>query len=222
MLIEENLKWARIAASKYTLRAPVSSTAWSDAYSVACEALVKAAKRYDPAKGASFSTFAWPLMKRAIQKMRIKEKRHFSVESIAVSSLYAECVHGAEMEDAIGAERRSALLAECAPSPEDLLLEAEETARARERLARLPFAKRVRVEAVLDGVVVRGPIGAVKLAAQAGVRVPASAIPEKKKLTGAERQQRYHARLSAEVKLERSRTQEARRQAKAQAHQEAA
>jgi RNA polymerase sigma factor (sigma-70 family) len=210
-LIEANLQYAKGAASKYgPFGRDYSSPEWQDAYAAACEAMVKAASTYDPSR-ASFATHAWPRMKQAILRMRAGEKRRASVETMRRHALEPKSYDGFEKDQL---EDRDEFHAELVESPEDLMLAAEEKRAARERLSRLPFRARRVVETVLDG----GSLGtgshalnAAKIALEAGVRVPASAIPEKKPLSGAARSARWFARLSPEKRAARQEAKNARR-----------
>jgi RNA polymerase sigma factor (sigma-70 family) len=210
-LIEANLQYARGAASKYgPWGRDHSSPEWQDAYAAACEAMVKAASTYDPSR-ASFVTHAWPRMKQAILKMRVGEKKRAALETKGRHASEPKSYEGlvrAALEDS------DEFHADLVESPEDLMLAAEEKRNARERLSRLPFRERRVVETVLDG----GSLGtgshaldAVKIALKAGIRVPASLVPEKKPLSGAARSARWFARLSPEKRAARQEAKNARR-----------
>jgi RNA polymerase sigma factor (sigma-70 family) len=203
-LIETHLKYARGVASKVTLRAPRSSEAWQDAFQAASLALVEAADAFDPSRGASFITLAWPRMLRAAQRLRIKEKARWDVETTALNRTVDG--EGHELEAGTKAQFRAHLSA----SPEELLIAAESRAAGADRLARLGGKDREVVERVLDG---RGPgehvvLNAAKLAERAGLRVAASDRPVRKKLDPAEshrqRSRRWYARMSPEQREKRN------------------
>jgi hypothetical protein len=216
-LIEANLKYARGAATKYSLRAPRSSAQWQDAFSAASEALCRAAEKYDPSRGASFSTFAWPYLKRAVLGLREGEKRHYTLQTTARHSRAtfqdapAECRDHEVEHD----EFEAALV----PSPEDQMLAAEARAQALRRLSRVSFVERRTIEAVLDGKSTgKGRLPALRLAQSGGVRVPASLLKNRLALSGAARNARWYSRLSPEKKAERNEAKnERRRQARAAA-----
>lgn len=216
-LIESNLRYAEAAATRYTLGAKRNSVQWKDAFSVACEALVRAADGWRADGGASFAGYAWQAMKNAIYTARLGEKKRWSLETTArhgnAGNLGSEGAITTTPGDARDSraekdEYRAAL----SDSPEDLLIEAQERALGQDRLRRVSESGRDVVEAVLEGRSLKqwDRLDPAKLAAQAGVRVPASMIPEKKNMTAAERSRRHYARMSPEKRAEKNRKQRAR------------
>lgn len=196
-LIRDSLKYARAAASRYTLQAPRQSAEWQDAFSCACVALVEAAKLYDPSFGTLLGTFAWPRMRRAILRMRESQKARWGNE-----------------DQAARAEEGAA-----APSPEDLLERAEREVEVSSRLGALSPEGRSYVLDVLDNRPRLGKRSAKALCLEAGVRPSASDLPKAAEpLSQSARGARWFARLSPEKRearnaLKRQRRAEAKRAA---------
>lgn len=209
-LIESHLRFASIAASKFTLGARRETPAWEDAYSTACIALVEAADAYDPSRGAKFLTFAWPRMKRAIQELRRVEMLGWERESLARHALEEDGRdHVAEAD-----EFRAGL----SVTPEDLLLEGGDRHRGAELLERLPAREREIVETVLaDRPLHGGRPGTqvVRIAAAAGLHV---SPPKESFDFSAHRCQRWYRRLTPEQREERLRV---KREAYRRAHPDA-
>lgn len=65
-LVEQNLGLARKAVGMFSRKSKIVARNYDDFYSIACLALVKAARRYDPSI-AKFSTFGMRLALQAIQ-----------------------------------------------------------------------------------------------------------------------------------------------------------
>jgi RNA polymerase sigma factor (sigma-70 family) len=200
-LVEENLKFARAVATRRSLGAPRESYSWKEAFSVACEALIKAADTWRPGRGASFPAYAWLLMNREVSDARQKESSTWRVETCARHDRHGDPDDGA----AGAAQGRDSLAesdeyrAELVPSPEELLLEAQERARAQDRLSRLPFAQRRTVEDVLAGRA-HAPLNLEKIAASVGLKLPSNALPERAPLSPPERSARWYSRLTPEQK----------------------
>jgi hypothetical protein len=122
-MIEANLKYARAAATKYTLGAPEKSPQWQDAFSAACEALVEAADAFDPSRGTVLNTIAWPRMMRAIQRLREGEKKRWALETIARHGASRDGAGGPWTEGGVGRDtpaERDEYFSGLSLSPEDL------------------------------------------------------------------------------------------------------
>lgn len=198
--VEENLKYARAVASKYTLGAPRSSVDWQDAFSVASEALLEAAETWDPERGVVFPVYAWRVMANAVIKARKAERFRSTIETRDEETPAAEVFE----------------------SPEDALIAAEERARGAKRLEKLG-SKRESVEKVLLGETRPGrSFNVGRIALEAGVRISSAAAMVQEPLDSRARSARWYSRLSPEKRKARNDAKNAGRRAARAARAEAA
>jgi hypothetical protein len=218
-LIEANLKYARGAATKYSLRAPRSSAQWQDAFSAASEALCPGCGEVRPLARRLLLHVRLAVSEARGPRPAREREEALHAETTARHSFRDDCGTAAPSDARDQSAERDEFEAALVPSPEDQMLAAEARAQALRRLARVSFVERRTIEAVLDGKSTgKGRLPALRLAESGGVRVPASLLKNRQRLSGAARNARWYSRLSPEKKAERNEAKnERRRQARAAA-----